>query len=139
MKHLLFILGLAIFFSFPGLAATRSVLVVVDGFKETKGKLMIGIYDSDSTFMKTIYKGYSKEVLDTTLEFAFELPEGEYAISVYHDVNENNTLDVDSYGMPTESYGFSYNVQGQWGPPSFNDCKFLVAADSTVIRINLFH
>ncbi|MDR0612870.1 MAG: DUF2141 domain-containing protein, partial [Dysgonamonadaceae bacterium] len=92
-----------------------------------------------STFMKKTYKGYAAEVTDTSLEFSVELPEGEYAISVYHDENDNNKLDTGVFGIPTEGYGFSNNVKGFMGPPSFKESKFSLTKDSTLIRINLIN
>jgi uncharacterized protein (DUF2141 family) len=139
MKRLFIGFSLAFLFSYQVIPATKTIHVIVDGFKEKKGKLMIGIYNSESTFMKKTYKGFAADVIDTTLEFTLELPEGEYAISVYHDVNENRKMDTGLLGIPTESYGFSNNVKGRIGPPGFEKAKFSVAADSMVVRINLFH
>ena len=138
MKRLFFIFSAMFLFSFSGIASTKTIKVIVDGFKETKGKLMIGIYNSASTFMKKTYEGYAAYVTDTTIEFSLELPEGEYAIAVYHDANDNNKLDKGPFGIPTESYGFSNNVKGFMGAPSFKKAKFSVTDDSTVLRINLF-
>ncbi|GHU62075.1 hypothetical protein FACS1894123_02420 [Bacteroidia bacterium] len=117
-------------------AAQKQLTIIVDGFKEQKGKLMVGVYDSDSTFMKKVYKGYAVDVTDTSLEFTIELPEGEYAISVFHDVNENGKLDTGVFGIPTESYGFSNNRKGFMGPPSFEKAKFSFSRNAR-IRINL--
>lgn len=138
MKHLIIIFGLVFFPPFSKIPPTKTIHVIVDGFKEKKGKLMVGIYNSEATFMKETYMGFAVEVIDTTLEFTFELPEDEYAISVYHDANENNKLDIGPYGIPTERYGVSNNVKGNMGPPSFEECKFAVTTDSMVLRINLF-
>jgi uncharacterized protein (DUF2141 family) len=138
MKHLVIIFSSMFLLSSFGIDAQHKLTVVVDGIKEQKGKLMIGIYNSDSTFMKKTYKGYAAEVTDTSMEFTIELPEGEYAISLYHDVNENNKLDTAIFGIPTEGYGFSNNAKGFMGPPSFEKSKFSLT-DSMVIRINLIH
>jgi uncharacterized protein (DUF2141 family) len=86
--------------------------------------------------MKKVHKGYATDVTDTSLEFTVELPEGEYAISLYHDVNENNELDTGSYGIPIEAYGFSNNVKGFMGAPSFEKSKFSLTEDK-IVRINL--
>jgi uncharacterized protein (DUF2141 family) len=97
------------------------------------------IYNSDSTFMKKTFKGYAAEVTDTSLEFSVELPEGEYAISVYHDANDNNKLDTGIFGIPSEGYGFSNNVKGFMGPPSYEKTKFSLTTDSMIVRINLIN
>jgi uncharacterized protein (DUF2141 family) len=86
--------------------------------------------------MKKVYKVYAADIIDTSLEFTIELPEGEYAISLYHDVNDNNTLDTGLFGIPTEGYGFSNNVKGLMGAPSFEKSKFSLTEDR-IMRINL--
>ncbi|MDR1003852.1 MAG: DUF2141 domain-containing protein [Prevotellaceae bacterium] len=137
MKRFLFFLSLWLFLSFTATSTAKTLTIVVNGFKENKGKLMIGIYNSDATFMKKTFKGYAAEVIDTSLEFSVELPEGEYAISVYHDANDNNKLDTGVFGIPSEAYGFSNNAKGYVGAPSYEKAKFTLTTDNLVVRINL--
>ncbi|GHU79112.1 hypothetical protein FACS1894145_2550 [Bacteroidia bacterium] len=138
MKHLLIIFSSLFLFTSVTVNAQHKLTVIVDGIKKQKGKLMIGVYNSDATFMKKTYKGFAADVTDTTLEFTIDLPTGEYAISLYHDANGNNKLDTGIFGIPTEGYGFSNNVKGFMGPPSFEKSKFSLT-DSLIIRINLIN
>jgi uncharacterized protein (DUF2141 family) len=66
----------------------------------------------------------------------FELPPGEYAVSTYQDVNNNNKLDRYIIGKPKEPYGFSNNVK-PFGPPKFKDCKFPLVNGAKKIQIKL--
>ena len=51
-----------------------------------------------------------------------ELPNGIYAISLYHDVNGDGELNkVPLVGLPTEPYGFGNDASGKFGPASFED------------------
>ncbi|MEM7492799.1 MAG: DUF2141 domain-containing protein [Pseudomonadota bacterium] len=52
------------------------------------------------------------------------VPSGIYAISAYHDANENQALDFDTRGIPFEPTGNSGNARGFFGPPTFNQMKF---------------
>jgi uncharacterized protein (DUF2141 family) len=61
---------------------------------------------------------------------------GAYAVSIFHDENDNGKLDAGAYGIPVEKTGSSNNAKGKYGPPSFDDCKFMVDED-TVIYITL--
>ena len=54
-----------------------------------------------------------------------DIPSGVYAITCYHDANENGRMDFSSNGMPEEDYGTSNNA-GKFGPPRFSDSKFEV-------------
>ena len=41
------------------------------------------------------------------------------AVSAFHDANTNSRLDKNSFGIPTERYGFSKNPKRGFGPPKF--------------------
>lgn len=52
------------------------------------------------------------------------LPRGEYAIALFHDINDNNKLDTNFLGVPNEPYGFSNNARSKWGPAKYEEAKF---------------
>jgi uncharacterized protein (DUF2141 family) len=137
MKKVFFIT--AMFFAFNALVSSQNKMTIItDGLEEMKGKLMVGIYNSDSTFMKKTFRGFMIDVIDKTLEFSLEdMPSGEYALAVYHDVNENGKLDTGLFGIPTEKYGFSNNAKGYMGAPSFKKSKVVLKNDTVIVRINL--
>jgi uncharacterized protein (DUF2141 family) len=135
MRKIFIILAMTVAYG-ATVCGQKNMTVIIDGFKEPKGKLMVGIYNSDSTFMKKTFRGYMVDVVDTILEFSLEMPSGEYAFSIYHDLNENGKLDTGLFGIPTEKYGFSNNAKGYMGPPSYEKSK-IVLTDSVVVRINL--
>ena len=64
------------------------------------------------------------------------LPEGEYAVSVVHDVNGNEKMDMKwlPFPHPGEGYAISNNATGVMGPPKFSDAKFTVAGE---VRLQL--
>jgi UDP:flavonoid glycosyltransferase YjiC (YdhE family)/uncharacterized protein (DUF2141 family) len=47
-----------------------------------------------------------------------------YAISAFHDENDNEKLDTNFIGIPTESWCTSRDAKAYFGPPSFDDAKF---------------
>ncbi|MEM1106758.1 MAG: DUF2141 domain-containing protein [Pseudomonadota bacterium] len=51
---------------------------------------------------------------------------GVYAISAFHDDNANGALDFDTRGIPFEPTGNSGNARGFFGPPSFDQMKFVL-------------
>ncbi len=65
------------------------------------------------------------------------LSDGEYAISVFHDLNGNQELDKNWMGIPTEPYGFSNNARGKFGPPTYNQCKVKIIDGTTRLTIKL--
>jgi uncharacterized protein (DUF2141 family) len=61
----------------------------------------------------------------------------EYALAIYHDLNENGKMDAGIFGIPTEKYGFSNNAKGHMGPPSYHKSR-IELTDSVIVRINLY-
>jgi uncharacterized protein (DUF2141 family) len=65
------------------------------------------------------------------------LPKGKYAISIFHDTNEDGELSTNFIGIPKEPYGFSNNPKAKFGPPSFEQSLFEFVEDGQVIEIEL--
>ena len=101
-----------------------------------EGILHLAVYDSKETFesdrgdksgpQNGIVGGLIKLIEKGTFLETIELPNGKYAIGLYIDSNENEKLDSNFFGMPTEQFGFSNNVLGRFGPPSFESASFEV-------------
>ena len=71
-----------------------------------------------------------------TIEFQ-ELPYGSYAVSVLHDEDMNNKLELSFLGIPKEGCAVSNNPKIFFGPPSFEDSKFEIQSDTKTIEIRL--
>jgi uncharacterized protein (DUF2141 family) len=64
------------------------------------------------------------------------LPPGQYAVSVYVDLNGNAALDNNVFGDPKEPFGVSNNVIPKFSAPSMAECKFELS-EPTSISIQL--
>jgi uncharacterized protein (DUF2141 family) len=65
--------------------------------------------------------------------------QGEYALACFHDENNNNTLDTDFVGIPSEGTGASNSARGFMGPPSYEDARFVVSQsgpDALTVQID---
>ena len=114
-------------------AQNVKLTVSVSGLKNNTGVVKVGLYNSEGTFLKTVYKSLSTEIKNDKAVVIFEnLPAGEYAISTYHDENNNGKLDRNAMGIPSEDYAASNNAKGFMGPPSYNDAKFVINKDSKI-------
>lgn len=60
------------------------------------------------------------------------VPEGEYALTIFQDENENGKLDTNMVGIPKESFGFSNNPRILMGAPSFEKCRFQVEGKTEI-------
>ena len=113
---------------------TFSVTVNFKGMKSDKGDLYIALYDKDGDFLKKAIKGEIVTVKEgkATVEFS-GLPSGEYAISCFHDKNDNKKMDTNFFGIPKEPIGISNDATGFMGPPKYKDAKFMVDKDLSLV------
>ena len=121
------------------IADTQNKLtVVVDGIEKSTGKIVVAVSDSINFQKKSLYYGMIKvEPKQEEVTIVIEnIASGKYAVSLYHDENDNNKLDTGSYGIPVEKYGFSNNAKGKMGPPAFQNCMIIIKED-TEINITL--
>jgi len=119
------------------LSAQNSLTVTVNGVEIKEGTILIALFDSADSFMKDGIAYKKVEVKGNTEQVVFtDLSDGQYAVILYQDENNNRKLDLGEYGIPKEKYGFSNNVKANFGPPSFEACKFEVK-DNTRINIEL--
>lgn len=119
-------------------AAAANLTVNISEIEQGKGHVLVALYaDSEAyksgkaSFASKVKAGNEKETV------VFEnLPDGEYAIKMYQDENDNNKLDFNFMGIPKEGYGFSNNV-GMFGSPEYVEAKFSIK-ENTEIKIELF-
>jgi uncharacterized protein (DUF2141 family) len=120
-------------------AFAADIVLTVDGIASNEGKVMVALFDKAAEFPNGKYK--SAQMLPSAkgaLKFVFkDLPAGRYAISAFHDVNNNNRLDVNQMGIPTEPLGASRDARGQMGPPKFDDAAVTVGKDALNLTIHL--
>jgi len=118
-------------------APAFSITVAIGNLQSNNGKVMIALYNSEETYMKTRYKDAIAEIKDLKSSAVFAgIPAGTYAISIFHDENDNNELDSNRMRIPTEPYGFSNNARGLMGPASYDDASFKVQ-ENVEIRIDV--
>jgi len=113
------------------LSAPANLKVVVRDIKVGEGSVVLEVYDNEKSFLKKPAAKQIAKANNQNLEFSFDLPEGNYAIAIYQDINDNKKLDKGLFGIPTEPYGLSNNFRPKFSAPSFNDCKFKIAQQTT--------
>jgi uncharacterized protein (DUF2141 family) len=115
----------------------HTLTIEIDGFDSDNGQLVLGVCDKKENFLKEYAYGDVVKIKNKRATVVIKnLPSGEYAISLFHDVNSNNILDKNIFGIPSEDYGFSNNAKGTFGPPKYDDAKFSLNK-SIIIKINL--
>ena len=116
----------------------QDVTVKVNNIDNNKGQIFIGLYNSEAAFLNERFKGVKSVIENNSCEVTFKnIPVGVYAISLFHDENENNKMDSNFLGIPKEDYGCSNNAKGFMGPPKWEDAKFEVKDNSITQIITL--
>lgn len=66
-----------------------------------------------------------------------EVPPGTYAVSAYHDENDNGVLDLTFVGVPAEGRGYSRVPRAALAPPSFDEASFEHGTRETQLTVSL--
>ena len=124
-KSTLIALGFA--FATP-MALAAPLTFTVDGIEARGGTLYIGVQTEEIFMQDDGVEGSKIEApTESSYTFTYDLPEGEYAVSVWHDLDDDFTFDVDETGMPEEGWAM-VNGQALRGPPTFDAVKIALPA-----------
>jgi len=115
--------------------AGNLITVSIENITNNSGSVVLALH-TEETFMRGPgIKNAKSEIVDGKIKVTFEnVTPGTYAIMALHDENNNNAMDFDDSGMPTESYGISNNPMS-YGPPQFATAKFNVAYEDLAMDI----
>ena len=107
---------------------TPSMNIQINNIQSASGQVLIALYQQEDGFM-SLDKAVFKQAYPITKKGAIsidlpELIEGNYAISCFHDLNNNGVLDKNMLGIPTEPYGFSQGVRPKFRAPTWDEAKF---------------
>lgn len=107
--------------------------IKVASFENIKGVLRVCITDQKDNFLKSCAFSKTVVVEAETVSLKIEnIEKGNYAVSVYHDENNNDILETTGlFGIPLESYGFSNNPTMIFGP-SFKKSVFQFNSDKEI-------
>ena len=117
-----------------------NLIVIINDLKNNNGDVKIGLFNSKESYngKEEKFKGAILEIENKMVIWEVNnIPFGEYAIKAFHDEDQDDEIDTNFIGIPTESYGFSNNAKGLFGPPSFDKAKFRFNNQDMQIEINL--
>ncbi len=136
------LLGLSLF-AILGIAQAETLTVVATGLKSDKGKVLFSLYNKEGSIPDKELNKYFKmkrvSIAHGKARAVFRnLPKGRYAVSVFHDENDNRKIDK-GLVMPTEGVGLSnYPSINLFHLPDFKKASFPLEQDKTV-RIHIIY
>lgn len=118
--------------------------VKITNIKSNDGNVRIHLYSirerkffplkSEKAYLKRVIPIFNNEA-STTFQ---DLIPGAYAITVHHDENLNEKMDLNFLGLPAEGWGLSKNFRPILSIPSFEDCAINLSHSQNffVIKMN---
>lgn len=111
---------------------TYSLAVKVEGFTGT-GHCIISLITEGDTFLPSTnsFKRVVVAIDSSRCFYQFnKLPEGNYAVIVFHDENNDSKLNTNFFGIPKEGIGNSNNHDGK---PSFEKSKIELYSNKSIL------
>lgn len=113
--------------------------ITITEIRSNSGNILYAVYNNKKFFNdgENFVRSGSVNARKGKIVFTIkDLPRGEYAISILHDENNNDKMDVNILGIPKEGFGFSNNPGIRFSAPGYKDTKFLLN-NNTSITINM--
>lgn len=117
-----------------------NLTVIANGFKTNTGHAIARLYLPGNEVTRKGQLEISAFIKNGQSSFVFTaLPAGEYAVVVFHDANDNGTVDHNFVGLPVEALGFSngFRVSLFSGMPDFEKLRFTHTNNAQTIQITV--
>jgi uncharacterized protein (DUF2141 family) len=119
-------------------AQAAPMTITVDGIEARGGRLYVGV-QTEAQFMKD--DGVAGQIVDApaagSQTFQFDLPEGVYSVSIWHDFNGNGQFDMGERG-PTDGWAM-INGETMRGAPAFADASFSLPASGAARSLTVIY
>jgi len=106
----------------------EGIRIIISNLHNEKGHVLVSLFKDGTGYPDDASKAFRKIKLDISGKKAAVLftglPAGNYAVSILHDENDDQKMNKNNLGIPKEGYGFSNNVVGAFGPPSWSRASF---------------
>jgi uncharacterized protein (DUF2141 family) len=111
--------------------------IEINGVTVNGGLVYVAVYSNENDYKnETAPISFILRPDKTTLTHYLDLPEGEYVVSVFQDINSNDKLDENIFGIPSEPVGkTNYSLRG--APGGFNKLKVPINNVSTKLIVNM--
>lgn len=126
----------------PADAEAADLRVTVEGLRNDKGHVRFALYNEPDRFPDRagVIEGGRAKVVGGRAVFVFQnVKPGRYAVSVFHDENDDGKFNRSLIGLPLEGYGFSNNAKVTLSAPSFTEAAFTVPEAGASIAITIVY
>jgi len=118
-------------------AQASNLTVNLDGVRGSGGTLFVSVQTREQ-FMQE--QGAAGSVVSSPQagahQFSFQVPAGDYAVSVWHDDNGNGRFDKDDSYMPLDGWAMTNSEQLR-GEPSFDQVRMQIGDAPAQVRLSM--
>lgn len=101
----------------------------------------VGFYKRENEFPTQQMHAFAKEFVPgqtgEVLVIWDNIPEGEYALAIYQDIDNSGKMKSNIFGYPKEPFAFSQNFRPKMSKPKFDQCKISINTSSNVFEVKL--
>lgn len=139
MKYALFfstLIGLAT--GIPRITTAATLTAIIGQVPNARGHVRVAVCTkADFLTMHCAYDGSAPAQVGEVRVQIPNVQPGTYAVEAWHDANDNQRIDRNMVGIPTEALGFSRDARMWFGPPRFSDAALQFGAGDSEVRFSL--
>jgi uncharacterized protein (DUF2141 family) len=131
---------LALALHFPLQLFAADLTILVKGARNGDGSVVAALYSSKASFPKDgqQFAAFRTRVAAGRASVTFHgLPPGDYAVTAFHDENNDGKLNRDATGIPTEGYGVSNDAHELLSPPYWDKASFALGDENKTITVTI--
>ncbi len=122
----------------PAWAHAGELQVVVTNVRNAHGHVVVGVCSVERFLTGDCeFNASAKAQPGETVVIVPNVAPGIWAVQAFLDENDNEEVDRDLIGIPTEGIGFSNNAPFRFGPPKFQNAAFQLALGGGRITLRL--
>ena len=112
-----------------------TIELVISETSSDQGVIQILIFDQGQGWPESLDKAWKMVTIPINNGIAEktipDVPAGKYAVTVFHDHDEDGKIRKNKIGYPVDSFGLSNNPSLLFGVPSFDKCSQKVTPGNT--------
>jgi uncharacterized protein (DUF2141 family) len=112
-------------------ADNPNLRVIATNIQSDEGQVIVWVYDNKDDWLSDRYRTVKSvkvagNRVSGSVALELLLPPGEYALSVFHDLDNDTKLKSNFMGIPREPAALSNNAKPKFGPPKYKDAVFTI-------------
>ncbi|MEM7572876.1 MAG: DUF2141 domain-containing protein [Bacteroidota bacterium] len=135
-----FLLFFGSFFPTAEVPATGLQLIFELEEASERGTLRVAIFASEADFKEDQATYSNNQSVNGPGDIRMSFPNissGTYAVAAFYDRNDNQKLDRNLFGVPTEAYGFINEPASKWRAPRWDEISTKIEDEELELRIVL--